>query len=62
MLLEGEQLDLKLKELVDLQVHQKETNEWNKTTAAIFDESKSISLDQLKKHIKDTVEITEGSN
>jgi len=47
---------------VDLQVHQKETHDWNKTTSQIFNNSKTISLDQLKKHIKDTIEITEFAN
>ena len=45
LLNEGEELDLKLKEFVDLQVHQKETNEWNKTTHMIFNNSKTITLE-----------------
>ena len=35
---------------------------WNKVTAQIFNNSKTITLDQLKKHIKDTIDITEGAN
>jgi|TARA_B110000285_G_C14930801_1_gene517224 hypothetical protein len=45
LLNEGEELDLKLKEYVDLQVHQRETNEWNKTTQMIFNNSKTVSLE-----------------
>jgi hypothetical protein len=45
-----------------LQVHQKETHEWNKVTIQIFNNSKTITLDQLKKHKKDTIEITENAN
>ena len=62
LLLQGEALELKLKEYVDLQIHQKETYEWNHTTNQIFNHSKTITLDQLKKHIKDTIDITENGN
>lgn len=43
-------------------MHQKETSEWNKMTERIFDNSKSVSLDQLKKHIKDTIDITDNNS
>jgi len=36
--------------------------EWNQTNVQIFNNSKSVTLDQLKKHIKDSYEITEGGN
>jgi len=40
----------------------KETNEWNQMTSIILNNSKTVTLEQLKKHIKDTIEITENNN
>ena len=40
----------------------KETNEWNQMTSMILNNSKTVTLEQLKKHIKDTIEITENNN
>jgi len=39
LLTEGEQLELKLKELHELQIHQKDLNEWKRITARIFDQT-----------------------
>lgn len=58
---EGQALELKLKEFVDLQVHQKETTEWSNQTSEIFSANKSVTLDQLIKHIKDTRDITDNN-
>lgn len=66
LLEDGGQLELKLKELHELQIHQRELNEWKRVTARIFDQSQNagepVTLEQLEKHIKDTVDITEGAN
>ena len=43
-------------------MHQKETYNWNNTTTEIFNNSKTVTLEQLKKHKKDTIEITEMAN
>lgn len=37
-------------------------NDWKCITTLIFNNSKSITLDQLDKHIKDTRDITDGAN
>ena len=36
--------------------------EWKKMIVQIFDDSKSVSLDQLDKHIKETNNLTDGQN
>lgn len=41
MLEEGELLELKLRELHDLQIHQRDLNDWKRVTARIFDTSHS---------------------
>jgi hypothetical protein len=66
LLEEGERLELKLKELHELQIHQRDLNDWKRVTARIFDQTHAsgepVTLEQLEKHIKDTLDITEGAN
>lgn len=37
-------------------------SEWKRASSLIFDSSKQITLEQLEKHIKDTIDITDGAN
>lgn len=62
LLLEGDSLDLKLKEYYELSTHQKDMNDWKSMISLIFNNSKTVSLEQLDKHIKDSKDITDGAN
>lgn len=53
---------MRLQEYVNLRDHLGDITEWKRTIVSIFNDSKTVSLDQLDRHIKETNNLTHGAN